>query len=158
MMRHFSFLFGILFGFSALAQCDEINPLNQEIVDLASAKMGKKVLRGECWDLAKYVLDETGATWDGLLNYGNCLEKGACLMPGDIIQFKNVVIKYQKGNVKYTETMYHHTAIILEVTAKNEVVLIHQNTGTTGRKVGTSSLHFSNITKGTYWIYRPVSK
>ena len=138
------------------AQCDEIDPLNEEIISLARAKKGKKVLRGECWDLAKYVLEETGAKWDGMYEYGRLLKPGECLMPGDIIQFKNVKIQYKIGRSTYTELMTHHTAIINEVVSENEVELIHQNTAIHGKKVTTSLLRFNTVVKGKYMIYRPV--
>ena len=143
----------ISFGFS---QCDEVEALNLRVVELAQSKLGKKVYRGECWDLAKYVLEETDSKWDGLYEYGKLLEKSDCLMPGDIIQFKNVKIQYKIGRSTYTEMMTHHTAIINEVKSVDEVVLIHQNTAIAGRKVATSSMKFSTIVKGSYKIYRPV--
>lgn len=150
-----SVIFILLFAFGANAQCDEVDSLNQKVISLANGKMGKKVDRGECWDLAAYVLNETGCEWDGMYEFGELLSKDACLMPGDIIQFKGVVVKYQKGRTKYTEAMTHHTAIIQEVKSKDEVVLIHQNTAYAGRKVTTSPLVFSTITKGSLKIYRP---
>jgi hypothetical protein len=148
-----SFLF--LSSVSAFAQCDEVDSLNLRIVELAKSKLGKKVYRGECWDLAKYVLEETNSEWDGAFVYGELLDKSSCLMPGDIIQFKNVKIQYKEGRTTYTEMMTQHTAIIYEVNSKDEVVLIHQNTPVKGRKVGTSSIKFSTIVKGSYKIYRP---
>lgn len=141
------------FGFT---QCDEVDSLNLQIVDLAKSKLGKKVYRGECWDLAKYVLEETDSKWDGSFEYGKLLSKSDCLMPGDIIQFKNVKIQYKIGKSTYTEMMTQHTAIIYEVNSSDEVVLIHQNTGYAGRKVATSKMKFSTIVKGSYKIYRPV--
>lgn len=151
-------LFSSLFiSLAVAAQCDSVSPLNLKIVELTKAKMGKKVMRGECWDLAKYVLNEAKCNWDGGYVYGAELKKSACLMPGDVIQFKNVKIQYQEGRTKFTELMTHHTAIIYEVINSDEVVLIHQNTGYTGRKVGTSKLRFSTIVKGSYKIYRPES-
>jgi hypothetical protein len=153
-MRALKFIF-LFVASTAFAQCDEVDSLNQKIISLANEKIGKKVDRGECWDLAAYVLNETGCEWDGLYEFGTLLSKDACLMPGDIIQFKGVVVKYQKGRTKYTEAMTHHTAIIQEVKSKDEVVLIHQNTAYAGRKVTTSPLVFSTITKGSLKIYRP---
>lgn len=137
------------------AQCDSVEAINMEIAALAKAKIGKKVLTGQCWDLAKYVLEETNANWDGMYEYGEKLEKSACLMPGDIIQFKNVKIHYKENRTSYTELMTHHTAIILEVISKDEVVLIHQNTAYSGKKVVTSNLRFSTIEKGKVEIFRP---
>lgn len=140
---------------SALAQCDTITELNQNVLNYAKSKLGKKVDRGECWDLAKFALDEAGATWDGMYKYGRKLSKTECLMPGDIIQFENVVVEFKDGDLTYKEAMQHHTSIISRVYDQDHVELIHQNTAYSGRKVGTSDLKFSNIKKGKYTIYRP---
>jgi len=156
-MKSVLILFCLFNTLAVSAQCDSVSPLNLKIVELCKAKMGKKVLRGECWDLAKYVLEETNSKWDGGYVYGAELKNSACLMPGDVIQFKNVKIQYQQGRTKFTELMTHHTALVYEVINSDEVVLIHQNTGYTGRKVGTSKLRFSTIVKGSYKIYRPES-
>lgn len=158
-MRQFILIFVLTFSIGKLnAQCDSIEPLNLQIYELAKAKLGKKVDRGECWDLAKYVLEKTECEWDGMYKFGRELSSDECVMPGDIIQFKNVKIKYKKGNTTYTEAMTHHTALVHEVKSENEFVLIHQNTGYTGRKVGTSGLLLNTIIKGSYKIYRPTKK
>ncbi len=142
---------------NVIAQCDSISALNRQIIDLAGKKIGKKVDRGECWDLAKYVLDETEAKWDGMYTFGRALKKGECIMPGDIIQFEKLKTVSENNGMKSTEMFPHHTAIVFEVMNADEIVLIHQNTGYTGRKVGTSRFKFSTITTGKYTIYRPVS-
>ena len=81
-MNRAFFLLTFLITSYAFSQCDSVNVLNGKIVSLAVQKEGKKVLRGECWDLAKYVLDENNCKWDGLYNYGEELSKSACVMPG----------------------------------------------------------------------------
>jgi hypothetical protein len=91
-----------------------------------------------------------------LYEYGKLLDKSECLMPGDIIQFKNVKIQYKIGRTTYTEIMTHHTALIYDVKSDDEVILIHQNTAMKGKKVVTSPLIFSTIVKGSYKIYRPI--
>jgi hypothetical protein len=148
------FLYLILSQFT-FAQCDSVAPLNQGVLKYATSKMNKKVGRGECWDLAKYALDEVGAKWDGGYVYGRKLKENECIMPGDIIQFEKVKVKYKVGKQTFTEAMPHHTAIIYKTINDDEVTLIHQNTGYTGKKVGTSSLRFSTIISGKYFIYRP---
>jgi len=142
---------------SVMAQCDSISAMNSQIIDLAGKKLGKKVDRGECWDLAKYVLDETNAKWDGMYKFGRALKKGECIMPGDIIQFEKLKTVSLTNGVKSTELFPHHTAVIFDVKDADELVLIHQNTGHTGKKVGKSTFKFSTITTGKYTIYRPVS-
>jgi hypothetical protein len=154
-MKIIFILFFIFSSISVIGQCDSTHKLNTQIVNLVGLKINKKVGTGECWDLAKYALDEVGAKWDGGLVYGRKLTASECIYPGDIIQFEKIKIKYKKGKEIFTEAMPHHTAIIYKVIDKNEVTLIHQNTGYTGRKVGTSSLKFSTILSGKYYIYRP---
>jgi len=145
----------LFFASVSFSQCDSVPPLNQGIVDFVNTKMNKKVGRGECWDLAKYALDEVEAKWDQSYVYGRLLSKDECIYPGDIIQFEKVKIKYKEGNKTFTEAMPHHTAIIYETINQDEVILAHQNTGYSGKKVGTSKLKFSTIISGKYYIYRP---
>lgn len=154
-MKGLILLFFVLLSFRGITQCDSIPLINQEILTFVKSKMKKKVGTGECWDLAKFALDEVDAKWDGELVYGRKLDKGECIYPGDIIQFEKIKIKYKEGNQTFTETMPHHTAVIFETNGQDEVILAHQNTGYTGKKVGTSKLRFSTIISGKYYIYRP---
>lgn len=155
-MRIF-FLF-LLFSYQAFSQdCDSVPELNQKIVKLADAKMKKKIDRGECWDLAKYVLDETSSKWDGFEEYGQLIDrKNECILPGDIIQFENIKLQWEEGGAKFSEEMKHHTAIVYEVISKDELILIHQNTGQHGKKVGITTFRLYAIKKGKLLIYRPV--
>lgn len=151
------FLFLLISPISFSQDCDSIPELNQQIVKLAEAKMKKKVDRGECWDLAKYVLDETNAEWDGWEVYGKLINrKKDCILPGDIIQFENIKLQWEEGAAKYSETMKHHTAIVYEVISQDEVILIHQNTGQHGKIVGKTTFRLYAIKKGRLFIYRPV--
>lgn len=155
-MRYLILFF--LFPMAAIAQenCGETPAFNQNIVDLASAKINKKVGTGECWDLAKMVLDETGADWDGYENFGEVINhKSECIYAGDIIQFKNVKITWEDGKYTYEEEMKHHTAIVHEVKSDGNIVLIHQNTGQHGRKVGTTLFRINDMKKGKITVYRP---
>ena len=139
------------------APCDTIPELNQKIVGIVKQQIGKTVDRGECWDLAALVLNQTGAKWDRQYTFGRNVDLGKeCACPGDLIQFEGVMIKYTKGRTVFEETMSHHTAIIFEVKAKDVFVLAHQNTGTSGRKVGLSDIDIKTIIKGKYQIFRPV--
>lgn len=141
------------------AACSFTQPINTQIVKIAESKLGKKVDRGECWDLAKLVLDESNADWDGFYAFGKELDLTTdCIQPGDIIQFENVKTHLNVENGYYEESFSHHTAIIHKVLGPGKVELIQQNFGEAGRKVGTSILDFSNITKGKITIYRPLPK
>lgn len=150
----------VMLCFSGFGQdCGEVPDLNMQIVQLTKEKLKKKVGRGECWDLAEYVLNETKADWDGFEVYGRLIDpKKECIFPGDIIQFEKIKISWKEGNTSYKESMMHHTAIVMEVKSKNEVIIAHQNTAETGKKVGEASLIFDRITSGKLFIYRPVSK
>ena len=154
-MKSILFIYFMIFIATSFAQCDSIPLLNKEITNLVGLKINKKVGTGECWDLEKFALDEVDAKWDGGLVYGRKLSASECIYPGDIIQFEKIKIKYKKGKQIFTETMPHHTAIVYKVMNQDEITLIHQNTGYSGRKVGTSSLKFSTIISVKYSIYRP---
>ena len=155
-MKNLFVLLTVLFTLTVNAQCDSISSLNKEILQYAQSNLKKKVGRGECWDLAKYALENSSAKWDHKFEFGRHLEKNDCLMPGDIIQFKGVKIKYKEGKKTFYITMDQHTAIINKVISLDEIQLIHQNTAFSGKKVGISSIKFSTMIKGKYDIYRPV--
>ena len=158
-MTRFLIILLVSFSFISANDCGDTPAINVSVVSLAEKKIKKKVGRGECWDLIKYALDESGAKWDGYEVFGKLINrKKECIFPGDIIQFERVKVKYTKGNVTYEESMYHHTAIIGEVISQNEVVLIHQNTGEHGRRVGKSSLRFDTVKSGKMIFHRPVGK
>jgi len=152
-------LFFLVFPFVTIAQnCDDTPELNKKILALADKKMSKKVGTGECWDLAYYVLEETNAEWDEFEVYGALIKyKTDCIFPGDLIQFEKIKLEWEEGDMTYYETMQHHTAIVYEVIDKNLLVLIHQNTGHHGKKVGTSEFRLDAIVKGEIFVYRPVA-
>lgn len=144
--------------FIAHAQ-DSLPELNKKVVEIVKTTIGKKVDRGECWDLANKALTEIKADWDLKYKYGNLVNyKKETVYPGDIIQFEGVKVKYKKGNTTYTESMEHHTAVVYRVISPGVFELAHQNTGFSGRKVGLSTLDISTIIKGKMSIYRPVKK
>ena len=144
---------------SILAQ-DTLPPLNRVIINYVETVIGKKVDRGECWDIANEALKLAGAKWDLKMKYGRLLDyKKETIFPGDIIQFKNVMVEYktevENGTQISRETMGQHTAIVYRVNAPGDLQLAHQNTGFSGRKVGVSRFVLANIKKGKIWVYRP---
>jgi hypothetical protein len=150
----------LLFSFVKKSNAqDSIPMLNKQIIEYVKTTIGKKVDRGECWDLANQALTRINADWNHEYKYGKLLNpKKDTIYPGDIIQFEGVKVKFRNGNTTYTETMDHHTAIVYRVIEKNVFELAHQNTGFSGRKVGLSTLDLSTIIKGKMTIYRPVKK
>lgn len=160
MNRHIKWLFfaAMILG-TNLAIGQDLPVLNQKIVDYVTSVIGKKVDRGECWDLANRALTDNNAEWDGQYKYGKRIDpKKDEVMPGDIIQFENVKVVYKKGNTTTTEMMPHHTAIVYKVIAPGVYELAHQNTGFSGRKVGLSEFNLEHMVKGRIYFYRPIPK
>jgi len=151
------FLVGILLGVITHlhAQCDSIAPLNTSIISWVSTQVNKKVGTGQCWDLAQQALNKSGATWDGGYGFGKPLGKNECIMPGDIIQFEKVKAKRMIDGREFVEDFPHHTAIVYEVLNKDQIKLIHQNTGYNGKKVAISDFFFSSVKSGKYTVFRP---
>ena len=143
--------------YTASINCDSIPKLNRDIVTFVTSNLKKKVGRGECWDLAAEALNSANASWDGEYKYGKEVDpKTDCIYPGDIIQFEDVQIEYNKNGGRYMEFMPHHTAVVYKVNAKGNYEIAHQNFQAWGRKVGVSNLELKNVTKGKLMFYRPV--
>ncbi len=141
---------------------EKIPLLNQRVIQFVNAKMGEKVGEGECWDLAAGALEYAGGFLDrsseeSLYIFGKRVNpRKETIYPGDIIQFENVEIQYIRGNTIFTESMPHHTAIIYEVLGPGRYRIAHQNSTETGKKAGISTVDLNKITKGVYFIYRPI--
>ncbi len=128
---------------------DSLPELNQKIVHYVEEKKGKKVGRGECWDLAAQILDQEGAKWDHKFVFGQKINPDdAAVLPGDIIQFKNV--KTSTG-LKASQ----HTAIVYKINADGKYILAEQN-AYGKRKVTFNEFDRKTITKGKIFIYRPT--
>ncbi len=162
-MKYFSVLaFFLSFYFHGKAQsvqrCDSVPTLNTEILTVLKPYMGKKLLRGECWDVLSLALNETHANWNGYDVFGTPYDyKKNCIAPGDLIAFKGVRFNGVKNGVKYFETMEKHFAVVKEVKPNGELVLWHQNTGNFGRKLGESSIFLTDLKKGKMQFFRPVN-
>ncbi len=146
-----------IFNRALIVSCDSIPPLNKSIIAFVKTKIGKKVGKGECWDVAAEALNSVNAKWDGSYKFGKEVNyKKDCVFPGDIMQFEGVTLKYQVGSKIYMEQLQHHTAVIYEVKGKEELVMADQNTGRSGKKVGLSPFNFADMTKGKFKIFRPT--
>jgi hypothetical protein len=138
----------ILLSYNTILAQNELPPVNQKIVDFSTKSMGKKVDRGECWDLAKFALDYAGAKWEAPFDYGKIVDpKKDTILAGDIIQFEKV--KSSNGI-----SFPHHTAIVYKVISSGKYLIAHQNFNYI-RKVGTLELDLSLVTKGSIKFYRP---
>lgn len=149
----------IIFGSAATfaGSNDSIPELNKKIITYVKTTIGTKVNHGECWDLAAEALDRNNASWDHQYRYGKKYDPSKeNVLPGDMIQFENVVLKYHKGDRIIQETMEHHTAVVYDVKEKDVLVIAHQNNGFSGRKVGLSELDLNTVTHGKMFFYHPV--
>ena len=155
-------LFVIIFLFISIQT--NIPVINQDVIKYVDKVIGKKVARGECWDLAAAALDHAGAYLDrstqkSIYIFGKEINpKNEQVYPGDIIQIENAKLEYKKDNGIYTETMTHHTAIIYEVLGKSQFKIAHQNTSFSGKKVGLSDFNLNYLKKGSITFYRPYKK
>ena len=136
--------------------CKELPLLNKKVLTFVKNTIGNRVGKGECWDLAAEALNACSAKWDGNYEFGRKINPPEdCVYGGDIIQFENIELVYEKNKAFYRESMAHHTAVIISVQSKNKFIIADQNTRFSGKKVGSRELDLSTITKGTYTIYRP---
>jgi hypothetical protein len=135
----------------------QVPAMNDSIIKYVNTVIGKKVGRGECWDLAHDALTLVNAAWDHQYIYGKVVNPETdTIYPGDIIQFEKVTIKYTQGTSTFTESYPHHTAIVYEVTAPGVYRIAHQNNGFSGKKVGISSIRLVDKKSGKMKFYRPV--
>jgi hypothetical protein len=155
------FIFALLLFFSttSISQNSELPIVNKKIIELLEKSKGKKIERGECWDLAEYVLDNSGAKWVKPYEFGRKINpKTEAILPGDIIQFDKVQIKIINGNSIQTENYQKHTAVIYEVKSNQILKIAQQNTSYGGKKVTIDDLFLGNIVKGSYTLYRPIKE
>ena len=134
--------------------------LNGKVLAFTNKVMGTTVGRGECWDLAEEALDRNLADWTRPTSFGRPLnpEKEE-IKAGDIIQFLNLQITepLPDGGKRF-ETLGtpDHTAVIYKVLGKKRYTLAHQNVSGV-RRVTKGDINLANVTRGKYWIYRPVA-
>lgn len=129
------------------------NSVKPKILEFCKKNMGKKVDKGECWDLAKEALDYAGADWETPFNFGNKYDlKKQEAQPADVLQFTNVKFIFKNGSATFPQ----HTAIVYKAN-KNLVTVFHQNFNDK-RYVDTLTLNLNNIKNGKIEGYRPKSK
>ena len=126
-----------------------------------------------CWDFVAAAFKSAGAqmfaptgpnanyVWGnniGTFTPGNS-QAFANLAPGDVLQFRNVIMSYPNGS---TQTYGHHSAIVLSVNNSNGTVTILEqhtsiNGGPTRLYVTQRVINLGLMTQGTVWAYQPVS-
>ena len=126
--------------------------VNEQVVAYTLSKEGKKIDRGECWDLIANALDESNAKWDPPRGFGEKYDpQKKDVQPGDIIEFKNV--KLQGDNWAFV--FPQHFAVITEILGDNQYRIGHQNYNNKRRVVQTD-IDLDYHKKGKITFYRPV--
>lgn len=142
-----------------------MSQISQSVLQYASSRMGTRVGRGECFDLADQALRSAGAksaadygeiTADGDYVWGTSVEL-AQVEAGDVIQFRDYRMRITT-RVTYPDGSYeeefseqsrpHHTAIVASVGGGGRLTLYEQNVGSgaDARTVQQNSLYFSSST------------
>lgn len=131
---------------------------NQKVLAYALSQQGHKVGDGICGTLIKASLDNWNSKWKtvypshkGIVQYGRKLKSKEVVLPGDILEFDNVVaIDYSAES---------HGAIVKEVLSNGNIVVLDQNSGDRhgkNNKVDFWVVDRSKIIKGKLIFYRPI--
>jgi hypothetical protein len=128
-------------------------PVAGKILEFCKTNFGKKVDRGECWDLAYAALNYANADWSSPFNFGDKVDyKKSELKPADVLQFTDAKFMFPNRSMSFPQ----HTAIVYKVD-KTKITVYHQNFN--NRKyVDTLTFTLENITKGKIEAYRPKGK
>ncbi|HWY10541.1 MAG TPA: CHAP domain-containing protein [Bacteroidia bacterium] len=128
-------------------------PVAGKIMEFCKNNMGKKVDRGECWDLAYGALNSAGADWSAPFNFGDKIDyKKEALKPADILQFTNVKFVFPNRSMSFPK----HTAIVSK--ANGDKILVYQQNFNNKRFVDTLTIDLANIKNGKIDAYRPKGK
>ncbi len=124
-----------------------------KIIEFCKSNMGKKVDRGECWDLAYGALNSAGGDWSTPFNFGDKIDyKKESLKPADILQFTNVKFIFPNRSMSFPK----HTAIVSKASG-TKILVYHQNFNNK-RFVDTLTIDLENIKNGKIDAYRPKGK
>ncbi|MDX2024324.1 MAG: hypothetical protein SF187_29045 [Deltaproteobacteria bacterium] len=139
------------------------NSLNQKVLIWARGKRGRKVGRGECWDLADQALHHAGALSstttgkDDDYVWGTLVETKD-LLPGDVLQFRDfVIVTKTKRTITFsagggfvetaeeTAQRGHHTAIVDSVIGDGQVNVLEQHVKPLGQVVQKHRVYLRSI-------------
>ncbi len=128
-------------------------PVAGKIMEFCKKNMGKKIDRGECWDLAYAALNNANADWSTPFNFGDKIDyKKEGLKPADILQFTNVKFMFPNRSMSFPK----HTAIVSKANGSS-ILVYHQNFNNK-RFVDTLTINLENIKNGKIDAYRPKGK
>ena len=133
-------------------------PTNVKVVEYVNTVIGKKVGRGECWDLANEALTYANAKWEFPTKFGKPVDyKKEQVLAGDLIQINNVVMESRTDTSIVKWKMAEHTAIVYSTTDKTHIRIAEQNVNGV-RKVMLSNWNLSDVKSGKLQFYRPQPK
>lgn len=137
-------------------------------LNYAVTRLGQRIGRGECWDLADQALESLPSVmyhrglgpggdykWGLLSATITRANPVANLRPGMILQFRDAVFHWRRNRKVYLRKAEHHTAIVSAVSDdKNDLCILHQNESGV-RQVTFGYYRISSIKGGTVWAYAP---
>lgn len=118
---------------------------NKKVLEYVESVMDTKVGVGECSDLifnAQFYLKKHKITSSS---------KSRKILPGDFISFRNAIFK---GENTHQLTFTEHHAIVYEVIAKKEIIIVHQNHNDV-RIVKKLRLNLNDLSSGKFNITHP---
>jgi hypothetical protein len=137
---------------------NEIPPTNAKIIEYINSVKGKKVDRGECWDLANGALTYAHAKWESPYGFGKPIDyKTEKIIPGDIIHILNVTMESRSENSITRWKMVEHTAILHELKEANKVMVAEQNVNGV-RKVQINEWNLDDVKSGKLQFFRPQAE
>jgi hypothetical protein len=137
---------------------DGLPPTNAKVLEYVNTVIGKKVDRGECWDLANKALTFANAQWTFPTTFGKPIDyKTEIVLAGDIIQINNVVMESKTATSITRWKMTEHTAIVYEVLDGTTLKVAEQNVNKV-RKVQINEWNLADIKSGKMQFYRPQPK
>jgi hypothetical protein len=144
-----------LYSVAAAGDKKSFPELNEKVLKFAKSHFRKQVGNGECWTLADQALAAANARRPGTNGmgpfvFGRELKPREKVLPGDIVQFTNVLFLFKRGGGAQTP---QHTAIVSRVRG-TQIEILHQNWNGI-RRVGKFQLDRADLKKGKMAFFRP---
>ncbi len=130
-----------------------ISEIQREVVNFAADNIGKRIGRGECWDLADQALRAAGAEPPRGYTFGDRIPLNE-IQPGDILQFTSA--RFDEPGYWTIMGMPNHTAVVHAVGDTRAFILQQNFDGK--RYVTTYDLNLNNQTSGQIEAFRPVPR
>ena len=137
-------------------QAANVSPLNARVLKEAYKKYGRKVDRGECWDVANRAFQKAGAKAPDRYVWSNNEVTLKECSAGDVLQFSWA--KFKKDgwwkNAGSAASKGAHTSVVFNNKGHLVLSVLEQNVGGI-RKTMFNTYNFGAMTSGTVKCYRP---